>query len=69
LCVKWNPNPQILLIAAVTEHNLTMLYHDDIANALQRVNTEKYFENPPPNEHKEKIAKRVEWIRPEGMPP
>lgn len=65
--MKWNPNPQLLIIAATTETSLTMLYCDSIANALQRVNTNKYFEQPPPNQHADKVAKRVEWVRPEGM--
>lgn len=66
MSVKWNPNPQVMLLAAITERSVTMLFPEKIANALQRINTEKYFEKDPPNQHTDKVAKRIEWIKPEG---
>jgi len=56
----------MLLIAATTSSSITMFTDEKLSNSDQRTNTAKFFENTPPNQHNDKVARRIEWLKPEG---
>jgi len=63
--LNWNPNPDVNIIAIVIPKIVMFLCPDVISTNAQKEHNEKLFSQPPGNNHKEKIANFIEWVKPE----